>query len=150
MWEIPPDQLSEMLPSHTRGMVELWMLPWSQRVFSKLITLLVPVFFSLFFWFMSQSWSRQPDLFCGNHLRWINNPIPAREHLYVSLHTSICTWFFALRLLLLSGPCEARAHNSCSLQCVKRLRSPTKLCRQTRHVALGCSQIYTRIAGEIH
>lgn len=37
-----------------------------------------------------------------------------------------------------------------SLQRVKHLRSQTRLCRQTRHVALGCSQIYTQIACEIH
>lgn len=59
-------------------------------------------------------------------------------------------WFLTLVPTFGSSLWKKWRRSWLSLQRVKHLRSQTRLCRQTRHVALGCSQIYTQIAWEIH
>ena len=69
------------------------------------------------------------------------------------LHGFICVLISHSGFLLLAVVCErsggVHGSRSRSLRRVKHLRSQTRLCRQTRHVALGSSQIYTQIAWEI-
>lgn len=57
-------------------------------------------------------------------------------------HSASYFWQFSVK--------EVEAFIAFSLWRVKHLHSQTRLSRQTRHVALGCSQIYTQIAWEIH
>lgn len=59
-------------------------------------------------------------------------------------------WFLILAPTFGSSLWKKWRRSWLSHQRAKHLRSQTRLCRQTRHVALGCSQIYTQKAWEIH